>query len=86
MIASDLGCYACPADRGSLVYDYQFERLYVEPSGPLGGKAPTLGVFNHFFTLIASNDYYTIRKSPGGIEVFDSKNTNIQRIDSINSG
>jgi hypothetical protein len=54
-----------------------FEKLYEEASGPLGGRAPTIGVFNHYFSLVASNYYYTIRKKSGVIKVFDFKNTNI---------
>jgi hypothetical protein len=54
-----------------------FEKLYEEASRPLGGRAPTIGVFNHYFSLVASNYYYTIRKKSGVIKVFDSKNTNI---------
>jgi hypothetical protein len=33
-----------------------FEKLYEETSGPLGGRAPTIGMFNHYFSLVASND------------------------------
>jgi hypothetical protein len=63
-----------------------FEKLYEEASGPLGGRAPTIGMFNHYFSLVASNDYYTIRKKLGVIEIFDSNNTNIQRINLWNLG
>jgi hypothetical protein len=63
-----------------------FKKLYDEFVGASGGRALTLSVFDHFFTIVANNDYYTIRKRSGGIKVFDSKNTNIQRNDSWNSG
>jgi hypothetical protein len=34
------------------------------------------------FTLVANFDHYTLRKRQNGIEVFDSKDPHIQRIDS----
>jgi hypothetical protein len=51
----------------------------------LGTNQPTLLVFDHYFSLtIANYDYLSVKRRPGGLEIFDSSNSQISQIDAWN--
>jgi hypothetical protein len=53
----------------------------------LGTDQPTLSVFDHYFNLaITNHDYLSIKRSQGGLEIFDSSNPQISRINAWNEG
>jgi hypothetical protein len=54
---------------------YEFQEI-------LGTDQPTLLVFDHYFTLvIANHEYLSVKRRPGGLEIFDLSNHRISRID-----
>jgi hypothetical protein len=53
----------------------------------LGTDQPTLPVFDHYFYLaIANHDYLAVKHRQGGLEIFDSSNPRISRINAWNEG
>jgi Putative gypsy type transposon len=58
-----------------------FEIMFHEFQEILGMDQPTLPVFDHYFNLaIANHDYLSIKCRQGGLEIFNSNNPRISRI------
>jgi Putative gypsy type transposon len=62
-----------------------FEIIFHEFQEVLGTDQPTLPIFDHYFHLaIANHDYLAVKCRQGGMEIFDSSNPRIFRIDAWN--
>jgi Putative gypsy type transposon len=62
-----------------------FEIMFHEFQKIMSTDQPTLPVFDHYFHLmIANHDYLVVKRRQGGLEIFDSSNPQISRIDAWN--